>query len=118
MSSSGFTAPLSVRVKESTDGAVGLDIAQGINFSMNPVATFIWNELRAGHNPTQIAEHISSTYEISPDQARGDVNEFIELLVSRGLLTTSEAGSTADLAPKLSWKSRLHNLWRRPKRHS
>lgn len=77
---------VSTRLAETQDGAVLLDIQQGLCFSVNPLGTVIWKLICDGHPETQIAEHLVSTFGISEEQARGDTDEFLRVLIEKRLV--------------------------------
>src|SRR5882672_6254932 len=76
----------SVRETESQDGAVLLDIRQGLCFSMNPVAALIWKQLLQGRHPADVAHNLARTFDISSEQASIDVQEFVRRLAQLQLL--------------------------------
>ena len=80
----------SVRTSETQDGAVLLDIRQGVCFSVNPVGALIWRQLRDGASPTTITQHLANVCGISCQQAEADVQEFVEQLKQRQLLRPTE----------------------------
>lgn len=102
----------SVRVVENLDGAVLLDIQQGLCFSMNSVGALIWKRLADGSSPAEIADNLSRTFSISYEQAWGDVQEFVEEMKQRHLLKpidNEEVGSR-----RLRWLSGIvSGLWNR-----
>jgi hypothetical protein len=60
-------------------------------FTLNPVATVIW-QAADGRTPlSQIVEHqVCSKFEIDPEIARRDVEHFVEELSGHGILLVSE----------------------------
>jgi hypothetical protein len=78
-----------VKATETQDGAVLLDIRQGLCFSVNPVGALIWRQLRDGASPIAIAQHLANVCSISCQQAEVDVQEFVEQLKQRQLLRTT-----------------------------
>lgn len=62
------------------DEALILDLSTGIYFSLNPVATEVWQGLQAGQSLAQISGDISQRYGIGEESARADVNQFAEEL--------------------------------------
>lgn len=57
--------------------ALLLDTISGNYFSMNPVATRIWEKLAAGEKPERVAASIAETYSISLERAREDIEELL-----------------------------------------
>jgi Coenzyme PQQ synthesis protein D (PqqD) len=92
--SSGLYPSNSVKVAETADGAVLLDIRQGLCFSINPVGAIIWKHIREGCDSSQIAQYVVQAFDIPAEQARNDVQEFIEDLKQKQLV--HERGGAAN----------------------
>ena len=54
---------------------------------LNECGTCIWRRHNAGDTESEIAEWMKNEYGISPEQARDDVNSFMEQLRKQGFLT-------------------------------
>ena len=93
----------SVRETINQDGAVLLDIKQGVCFSMNPVGARIWEMLKKEHSLDQIAKSLESEFSVSRSQVEADICEFIEDLVSRNLVRCG----TPEPTVQTSWFSRI-----------
>jgi len=105
-----FKHSKSVRESETQDGAVLLDIQQSQCFSMNPVAALIWNQLGQGCDPTEIAQNLARTFDISLDQAGSDVQELIQRLTRLNLLR--EANAVEPPLTQIHWlKAFFRKLW-------
>lgn len=76
----------SVRIAETQDGAVLLDVAQGFCFNINPVGGLILKQIREGCNQNEIAQHLVQVFNIPPEQAYNDVQEFVEDLKRKQLV--------------------------------
>jgi hypothetical protein len=76
----------SVRAIQSRDGAVLLDIQQGLCFSMTQVGAQIWDLLGRKSSPEQIAGILAMEFGVPIAQVQGDVVAFISDLVKKGLL--------------------------------
>ena len=64
--------------------AVLLDTSSGHYFSLNPVATEIWNHLQSGDSVPQIVSSIAYRYSVEEETVRSDVSELIgELQAAR-----------------------------------
>jgi len=74
------------------DEALILDLSTGIYFSLNPVATEVWQGLQAGQSLAQISGDISHRYGIGEDNACADVNQFAEELRKMKLWPAKEIG--------------------------
>jgi hypothetical protein len=91
-----------VRETASEDGAVLLDIEQGICFSLNPVGLKIWQLLKTRHSVDQIADELTQDFRVSRSQLLSDVVEFLQSLEAKRLI------HRADYAvAKQSWLRRI-----------
>jgi|SRR5580700_11223902 hypothetical protein len=91
-----------VRETASEDGAVLLDIEQGICFSLNPVGLKIWELLKTHHSVDEIADDVAQDFPISRSQILSDVVEFLQSLEAKRLIRRS--GHTV---PTRSWLTRI-----------
>jgi len=96
-----FTIATGVRETASEDGAVLLDIEQGICFSLNPVGLKIW-ELKKRHSLDQIADALGQEFSVPRTQLLLDASEFITALEAKHLIRR-----TNDTLPRKSWFSRV-----------
>jgi coenzyme PQQ synthesis protein D (PqqD) len=80
----------SVRDIENQDGAVLLDVRQGLGFSINPVAAEIWHMIKERKSLDQIIDALSAEFNIPREQVRGDVMEFAALLNQKGFWCPKE----------------------------
>jgi len=76
----------SVRETINQDGAVLLDIKQGLCFSMNPVGARIWAMLKAGRTVDQIASGLALEFDVPLAQIEADLTEFLDNLKIRNLV--------------------------------
>ncbi len=60
--------------------AVILDVSSGDYFSLNPIATEVWQALHEGQSLDQIAAQIATKYEIDTATARADIDELLDQL--------------------------------------
>ena len=98
----------SVKETASEDGAVLLDVEQGLCFSLNSLGLRIWELLKQGKNVDQIVIELSQHYTVSQEQLREDVHKFMDELESRKLLLNQKTGN--------AHKDRngfFNRLWRR-----
>jgi len=95
----------SVRVTASEDGAVLLDIEQGICFSLNPVGLRIWELLKKRYSANQITDVMAQDFPVSRSQLLADVVEFIQSLEAKRLIHRSGHTMTRQswLAKILPW---------------
>ena len=78
-----------VRETASEDGAVLLDIEQGICFSLNPVGLKIWELLKKHYSVDQIADALAQDFAVSRSQLLSDVVEFLQSLEAKRLIRRS-----------------------------
>src|SRR5580700_10487922 len=91
-----------VRETASEDGAVLLDIEQGICFSLNPVGLKIWELLKKRCSLDEIADALAQEFSVPRDQILSDASEFIEALEAKHLIRRPN-----DTLPRNSWFSRM-----------
>ena len=91
-----------VRETASEDGAVLLDIEQGICFSLNPVGLKIWELLKKRYSVDQIADALAQDFAVQRSQILSDVVEFLQSLEAKRLIHRS--GQTV---PTRSWLTRI-----------
>jgi Coenzyme PQQ synthesis protein D (PqqD) len=75
-----------VREVASEDGAVLLDVEQGVCFSLNPVGLKIWELLKKGCSLDQIADALGQEFPVSRPQLLSDAMEFIAALEAKQLI--------------------------------
>lgn len=75
-----------VRETASEDGAVLLDIEQGVCFSLNPVGMRIWELVKKRYSVAQIADALARDFPVPRSQLLADVIEFVQLLEAKRLL--------------------------------
>src|SRR5215470_1293370 len=78
----------SVRETINQDGAVLLDIKQGLCFGMNLLGAKIWELLKQGCPPAAIVDNLEKEFEgVARSQLEIDVTEFLNELRTRRLIT-------------------------------
>jgi hypothetical protein len=103
-----LSIPSSVKETASEDGAVLLDVEQGICFSLNSSGLRIWTLLKQGNNIDQIADAFEADYSVLRPQLLDDLRAFMLELESRKLLVVGDTPN--DNTKKNSLWSRL---WKR-----
>ena len=93
----------SVRETINQDGAVLLDIKQGLCFSMNPVGARVWEMLKAGSTLDQIARALELEFHVPGPQIEADLAKFVDDLKVRNLV---RVGSEPN-AERKGWLVRL-----------
>ncbi len=97
-----FTIAPGVRETASEDGAVLLDVEQGICFSLNPVGLKIWELLKKRRSLDQIVDALGQEFPTSRSQLLSDATEFVEALEAKHLIHRP-----GHIVPKKSWFSRM-----------
>jgi coenzyme PQQ synthesis protein D (PqqD) len=104
----GPVTSTSVRETASEDGAVLLDVEQGVCFSLNSLGLRIWELLKKGYNVDQIVIELEKHYTVSRTQLLEDVHKFMDELESRKLLLNPKANNARE-----DKKGFFTRLWRR-----
>jgi hypothetical protein len=86
----------SVRIVQNQDGAVLLDIRQGICLSMTPVGAKIWNLLQPNSSVDQITDSLAAEFSVPRQQVCEDVSAFIGDLTQKGLLLSAKPTGTQE----------------------
>jgi SynChlorMet cassette protein ScmD len=78
--------PMIVLREEFDDWAILFDPDTGDAFGLNPIGVNIWKRLDGNHAVKDILKDLEESCEDLPDEAEGELQEFIEDLVQRGLV--------------------------------
>jgi SynChlorMet cassette protein ScmD len=78
--------PMIVLREEFDDWAILFDPDTGDAFGLNPIGVHIWKRLDGNHAVKDILKDLEESCEDLPDEAEGELQEFIEDLVQRGLV--------------------------------
>ena len=71
------------------DELVALDADAGRCFGFNDVATSVWRQLKQPKNLDQLRCALVDEYDVDPDQCTGDLEELLEDLCAKGLVTVT-----------------------------
>jgi hypothetical protein len=92
----------SVREIETQDGAVLLDIRQGLCLGLSVVGAMIWRRLRLNETIEQITRHLASRFSDVPTrQIHDDAVLFIRDIRQKGILVSDDQVYTAIQLPRL-----------------
>ncbi|HET6843556.1 MAG TPA: lasso peptide biosynthesis B2 protein [Candidatus Angelobacter sp.] len=81
----------SVRTIDTIDGAVLLDIRQGLCLSMTPISVKVWRLLTLNYTPDQIIDALCNEFkDVRREQIQEDVVEYLTDLQRKGLLLVRE----------------------------
>jgi hypothetical protein len=75
-----------VRETVNQDGAVLLDIEQGLCFSLNPVGTRIWEMIKDGRSVDEIADALEEEFRLPRTQLLTDISDFVNQLENMQLV--------------------------------
>ena len=83
------------RSSEIIDGSLGdnqimMHIGKGKYFGLNPVGKRIWELIENPETLGEITELLLSEYDISAEQCKQEVHEFMEKAVKYGIITKNE----------------------------
>jgi len=73
------------------DEMVMMDIEQGKYFSLNPVATRIWDLLEMPMTLDKLCELLAEEYEVSHGQCKSEVEEHLAEMIKLGLILRPES---------------------------
>jgi hypothetical protein len=100
-----FTIAPGVRETASEDGAVLLDIEQGICFSLNPIGLRIWELLKKRCSLDQIADALEQEFSVPRNQLLSDASEFVAAPEDKRLIRRPRGA-----VPNKSWFSRMFSF--------
>jgi PqqD family protein of HPr-rel-A system len=75
------------------DELVMMDIKKGKYFSLNPVATRIWDLLDQPLSMEELCTLLTEEYDVDPGQCREEVREYLEEMTRLGLVNEPPAGT-------------------------
>ncbi len=55
-------------------------------FALNPVADFVWKQLDGKKDINRILEAVTTEFDVEPEQAAGDLKDFLGQLLDEGLI--------------------------------
>ncbi len=87
-----WTISPDVRSTQSEDGAVLLDIRQGLCFSLNAVGAKVWEKLEArqtGITLSQLVSELAPLFLVSTVQLTRDLEHYLHELEAKGLVRTN-----------------------------
>lgn len=68
------------------DGIAILDLKSNIYYSLDAVGTSIWGKMSNPASLDDLTRAVSSEYEVTPDQCRGDIEDLLKDMLQNGLL--------------------------------
>ncbi|MCU1315251.1 MAG: hypothetical protein JWN63_573 [Candidatus Acidoferrum typicum] len=108
-----------VRDVKNQDGAVLLDLQQGICFGMTPVGMQIWDLLKTNQSLDQICDHLCSQYPgVTRECIAKDAAQFVQELLANCLVSNQRSEPNSVPLPKLLAliQSRISASKRKPRR--
>jgi hypothetical protein len=79
----------------SSAGKAQLEVAGRPMFELNPVAAFIWQQLASNLPADMIVGQLVALFDVSQEQAKRDVTNFIEILQKHWLVYDDEQFTTS-----------------------
>lgn len=81
-----YAAKPDVVARAVADEMILLDLETGVYFTLNSVGAFIWRAIESGSDGEAVIDAIVNHYEVEPDVATADYDEYVGALVAEGLL--------------------------------
>lgn len=81
-----FKIAADVVVSEINDESVLLNLKTGIYFQVNELGSFIISELKNYTNTAKLQEKIISSFDVTNELCKKDIENFIEILLEKNLL--------------------------------
>ena len=78
--------PAHVMARQVGEDCVMLDLANGTYFGLDPIGARIWQLLGDGLTLQAVCEALAAEYEVSFEQAAGDVTALVAELAAHGLV--------------------------------
>lgn len=70
------------------DETVVLDLRSSIYLATNAAGTVLWRRLQEGATRTQLVEALLEEFDVAPERAAADVDDFVSECRRRGLLAS------------------------------
>lgn len=83
------SVPEGVLFRDLGEEAVLLELKTGQYYSLNEVGTRMWRLLAEHGSIASVVLELNGEYEVAEEQLRKDVEGFVDILASRGLLALS-----------------------------
>ena len=81
----------SIHTQPLDDQLVVLDLSGDVYYSLNGSARWYWESLISGQDPETIAQNAANRYQdLTPEQARKDLDALIQKLLKLGILLKSD----------------------------
>lgn len=99
-----------VREIKTQDGSALLDIQHGLCLGLNPVGAEIWQAIKHGLHPDEIAARIASQFQKQIGQVYEDVRNCVDDLSGKGLLVPLHDSNQLSLSRFHNWRIKLAML--------
>ena len=76
------------------EGAALLNLQSGLYFSMNAVASLVWDNLQEAKSADLLAVAVHNAFDVSQVQARSDVETLLEELLKLDLIEKSDGSGS------------------------
>lgn len=79
-----------VQWREAGGEVIALDLGTGQYLSVNRSGALLWTMLQAGTSAAALVDRLASAFELSPEQARADVDAWLAALDAESLLVREQ----------------------------
>ena len=93
MSPAKVEIPASVQYVRVEGDFVLMDLAAGVYFGLDAVASHIWMSLAEHGDVQRAADELCDDYEVTPERALADVERWVAELESKGLVVACGGGT-------------------------
>jgi len=87
--------------------AILINLITGVYYSMDKVGGVIWDLVEGGKNLEEIIENIVARYDVTPDQARSDLERLTEELLQEKLIWESNQETAKSDKKEVSYAEKL-----------
>lgn len=71
--------------------SVGANVANFNGYiTLNPTASFLWDKLTQPQSVSSLADLLSEEFDVTPEDARNDVTQFLDMLLRNSMVTVYE----------------------------
>jgi hypothetical protein len=76
----------SVKWRVLDEEGVLVDLETSTYFTLNPVGLFVWDRCNGDFSPEDIVDGLVAEFEVTPECAQRDLDDFLAVLAGRGLI--------------------------------
>jgi Coenzyme PQQ synthesis protein D (PqqD) len=75
--------------------AIIMNLSTGMYYSMERQSAVVWEWLERGHTVAEAAEALAARYDVTPEQARADVEQLVQQVLQEGLVQLERDDASA-----------------------